>query len=91
MAGSIRSIKFIRYYEKFDKWKQKTKAIVRHKETLKYLAIKWEIPKEEHAEDDEDILKIYEGNIKAQGLLIIILSDITCDLARECNDNSDGA
>ena len=37
MEGAIRYIKFIGNYEKFDEWKEKTKAISRHKEILEYL------------------------------------------------------
>ena len=52
MAGNIRYIKFSGDYYKFDEWKEKTKAIARHKGILKYLTNKWDIPKE----DDTDIL-----------------------------------
>ena len=63
--------------------KEKTKSIESHKGILKYLTIKWEIPKEEHSEDDEDLLKIYEGNIKAWDFLMISLSDIHFGFARK--------
>ena len=44
MAGSIRYIKFSEDYDKFDDWKEKTKAIARHKGILKYLTKEWDIP-----------------------------------------------
>ena len=52
---------------------KKTKAIERHTGILDYLTKEWYIPIEEDVEDDEDKLKIYEGNCKAWDLLIISL------------------
>ena len=48
----------------------------------------WDIFKEEDAEYDTDILKIYEGNIKAWDYLIISLRDITFGLVIQCNKNA---
>ena len=47
-------IKFSGDYDKFDEWKEKTKAISRHKGILKYRTKEWEIPTEEDSETDED-------------------------------------
>ena len=43
MAGSIRSIKFIGGYEKFDVWKEKTREISEHKDILKHKTKEWDI------------------------------------------------
>ena len=40
-SGSIRYIKFSGYYDKFDEWRDKTKAIVERKVILKYLTKEW--------------------------------------------------
>ena len=47
MAGAIIYIKFIRDYDKFDNWKEKTKEIARHKGIIKYLTKEVKIPTEE--------------------------------------------
>ena len=44
MPGSIRYINFSGYYDKFDEWKENTKAVYRHKGILKYLTKEVEIP-----------------------------------------------
>ena len=54
---------------------------------MKYLTKEWEIPSEEDVEDDEDKLKIYEGNYKAWNFLIIILIGISFRLVRKCDLN----
>ena len=41
MAGAIRYIKFSGDYGMFYAWKNKTKAIARHKGILKYLTKEW--------------------------------------------------
>ena len=46
MAESIRYIKFSGDYKNFDEWKEKTKAITRHKSSLKYPTKEVEIPTE---------------------------------------------
>ena len=43
MYGAIRYIKFSGDYDNFDDWKEKTKAIDRHTDILKYLTKYWEI------------------------------------------------
>ena len=53
MTGSIRYIKFSGDYDKFDEWKENTKAIFRHKGILKYMTKEVEIPKEYEAENDK--------------------------------------
>ena len=75
MAGAIRYIKFSGYYDKFDEWKEKTKAISRYKAILKYLKKEAEMITEYGAENDKEKMKIYEGNPKACDLLIIRLYD----------------
>ena len=87
MEGSIRYINFSGYYDKFDEWKEKTKAIARHKGILKCLTKEWEIPKEEDADYAPYLLNIYEGNNKAWYLLITSLKDIPFGLSMQCNDN----
>ena len=52
MAGATRYIKFSGDYDKFDEWKENTKAISKHKGILKYLTKEVEIPTEEEAEND---------------------------------------
>ena len=47
-----------------------------------------DIPTEDKAYNDEDIMNIYEGNSKAWDLLIISLTYITSGLVRQCDDNS---
>ena len=37
MAGAIRYIKFTGEYDNFEEWREKTKAIYKHKGILKYL------------------------------------------------------
>ena len=91
MAGAIRYIKFSGDYEKFDEGKEKNKAITRHKGTIKYLTKEVYIPTEEESENDEDKMKIYEGNSKAQYLLIILLTYITFGLVRQCCENAHNA
>ena len=44
MDESTRYTKFSGEYENFDYWKEKTKAIARHKTILKYLTKEWDIP-----------------------------------------------
>ena len=46
MTGAIVYIKFSGEYDKFDEWKEKTKAITRHKSSLKYPTKELEIPTE---------------------------------------------
>ena len=41
MAGAMIYIKYSGEYDKFDEWKENTKAITRHKVILKYLTNKW--------------------------------------------------
>ena len=65
MAGAIRYIKFSGDCDKFDERKDKAKEISIHKGILKYLTKEQEISKEEDKEDDQNLLNIYEGNIKA--------------------------
>ena len=43
VTEAIIYIKFSGEYEKFDEWKENTKAIERHKGILKYLTKEWEI------------------------------------------------
>ena len=47
-----------------------------------------DIPTEYKAYNDEDKMKIYEGNSKAWGLIIISLTDIPYGLVRQCDNNS---
>ena len=47
-----------------------------------------ETPTEDEAYNDEDKMKIYEGNSKACHLLIISLIDINDGLVWQCDDNS---
>ena len=91
MYGAIRYIKFSGDYDNFDDWKEKTKAIDRHTDILKYLTKYWEIINKEYAEDDPDKLNIYKGNSKAWDLLIISLTYITFGLAIHCNENANEA
>ena len=83
IEGAITYIKFSGDYENFDELKNNTKEIVRHKGTIKYLTNKCEITTEEDVENDTDLLKIYEGNIKDWNLLITILIDIRFGLVRQ--------
>ena len=46
MVEAIRYIKFSGDYDKFDEWKENTKAIARHKGILKYLKKEVDIPTE---------------------------------------------
>ena len=62
MAGSIIIIKFSGDYYKFDEWKENTEEMARHKGILKYLTKEVEISIEDEAENDEEKMKIYEGN-----------------------------
>ena len=55
---------------------------------MKYLTTEWGITIEEDVENDEDKLKIYEGNYKAWDLSIIGLTDIPFGLFRQCDENS---
>ena len=87
MAGDIRYIKFGGGYDKFDYQKGKPKAIKITKGTLKYLTKEWETLNEEDTESDKDKLKIYEGNFKDWGLLIISLTDTPVGLVRQCYEN----
>ena len=52
------------------------KGISRHKGILKYFTKEVDIPTEYEAKNDEDKMKIYEGNSKAWNFLIISLKDI---------------
>ena len=79
MAEAIRYINFCSDCDKFDEFKEKTKAMSRNKGILKYLTIKLEIPTEDEEDNDEDKMKIYEGNSKAWNFLIISLKDIFLD------------
>ena len=65
MSGAIRYINFSGDYENFDEWKENTKAIFRHKGILKYLTKEVEPPTEDETENDEEKMKINEGNSKA--------------------------
>ena len=47
-----------------------------------------ETPTEDEAYNDEDKMKIYEGNSKAWDFLIIGLTDIPFGLVRHCDENS---
>ena len=67
---------------------KKTKAIVSHKDILKYLTKEWEITSEEDAEDEKDKIKIYEGKYKACGLIIINLKDIPSKLVTQCDEDA---
>ena len=91
MAGAIRYIKFSGYYDKLYEWRQKTNAISRHKEILKYPTKEVHIPTEYVAENDEENMKIYVGNSKACYFLIISLTDIPFVLDRQCDKNSHDA
>ena len=64
----------------------KEKAITRHKGILKYLTKEVEIPTEDEAYNDEDKMKIYEGNSKAWDILIVSLTDIPFGLVRKCDE-----
>ena len=44
MAGAIRYIKFTGEYDNFEEWREKTKAIYKHKGILKYLTKEVYIP-----------------------------------------------
>ena len=87
MSGFIRCIKFSGDHDKFYEHKEKTKAIERHKGILEYIKKECETPKEEHAEDNPHLLKIYEVNIKAWYDLITSLMDIPLWLERQFNEN----
>ena len=87
MAGSIRYIKFSGEYDKFDDWKDKTKEIDRQM-ALKKTTKELEIPTEDEEDNDEDKMKIYEGNSKAWDFLIISLTDITFGLVSQCDENA---
>ena len=87
--GDIRCIKFSGDHEKFDQWKEKTKDIARHKGILKNMTKEVEIPTEDEAYNDEDKMKIHEGNSKEWDFLIISLIEIPSGLVRQCDDNSD--
>ena len=91
MAEAIRYINFSGDYYKFDECKEKTKAMSRNKGILKYLTIKLEIPTEDEEDNDEDKMKIYEGNSKAWNFLIISLKDIFFGLISEYDKNTDDA
>ena len=67
---------------------KKTKAIVSHKDILKYLTKEWEITSEEDAEDEKDKIKIYEGKSKAWGLIIINMKDIPSGLVTQCDEDA---
>ena len=67
--------------------KKKPKAIEIPNGILKYLTKEWETLSAEDAENDKDTLKIYEGNFKDWGLLIIILIVIPVGLVRQCYEN----
>ena len=82
MAGDIRYIKFSGDYEKFDEWKNNTKAISRHKGILKYLTKQREIPTKEDTETEKDKINIHEIKCKAWDFLIIILTYTPFGLAR---------
>ena len=87
MSGAITYINFSGDYDKFDECKEKTKEISRHKGILKYLTKEIEIPTEYEAENDEEKMNIYKGKFKALDLLIISLTDISCGLVRQCDEN----
>ena len=54
IPGAIRYINFSGDYDNFEKWKEKTKAITRHKGILEYLTKEVEIPTEYEAENYEE-------------------------------------
>ena len=91
MAGIVRYTHFSGSYDKFGEWKENKKAISRHKGILKYLAKEVYITTEDEAEIDEEKLKIYEGNSKAQDFLIISLTDIPFGLVRQWGENAHDA
>ena len=47
-----------------------------------------DIPTEDEAYNDEDKMKIYEGNSKAWDFLIFSLIEIPSELVRKCGVNS---
>ena len=49
MAGDIKCIRLIVYYNNFDEWKDKIKSIAIHKVILKYITNEWKLPKEKDA------------------------------------------
>ena len=69
----------------------KIKAIARHKDILKYLTKEVEISIEYEAENDEENMKIYEGNSKAWDFLIISLTGIPFGMVMEFDDNAHDA
>ena len=69
----------------------KIKAIARHKGILKYLTKEVEISTEYEAENDEENMKIYEGNSKAWDFLIISLTGIPFGMVMEFDDNAHDA
>ena len=61
----MRAIIYINFsgdYDKFYKWMEYKNSIARHKGVLKYLTKEVEISIEDEAENDEEKMKIYEGN-----------------------------
>ena len=76
MAASIRHIKFSGNYGSIYEWRENINEIARHKVILKYLTKEVEIPTEDKSENDEEKMKIYEGNSKACDLIIISLIDM---------------
>ena len=88
MERAIRYIKFSGFHDKFDEWKEKKKAIYRHKGILKYLTKQVEITTKYEAENDEDKMKIYEGNSKEWDLLIIRLTDTPFVTVSQCDENA---
>ena len=63
-------------------------AISIHKGILKYLTKEVDISTEDEADKCGEKMKIYEENSKAWDFLIIILTDITCGLVRQCDKNA---
>ena len=85
MDGVIRYIKFSVDYDQFDERKDK-KGNCKTQGYIEVLKKEWEIPIEEDEENNEDILKIYEGNSKVWDLLIISLTYIPFWLVRKRNE-----
>ena len=91
MAASIRYIRFRGAFGDFYDWRENTKIISRHKGILKHLGEKVEISTEDKAENDEEKMKIYEGNSKTYDFPIMILTDIYFRLVSQCDESAHDA
>ena len=82
MSGYIIYIKISGYCYRFDKWKEKNKAIAKVYDKIvgNYL---WRRYK-----NDEYQLNIYEGNSNASYFLIIVRIDISFVLVRQCDEDA---